>query len=212
MDTSCNRRPLSSAVALALILLFSLYILQTKGRQAAAAMDASSGPAEPAPQDDASGRVAFAAAYKVLMHPRCMNCHPRGDVPLQGDESRPHAQNIKRGSDGKGLYALKCANCHQSTNLPGAHLPPGNPNWHLPPAKTRMVFEGKTPTELARQLKDREQNGGKTLDQILRHVTEDKLVLWGWDPGEGRTTPPLSHVEFVGKMREWIEKGAPIPE
>jgi hypothetical protein len=166
-----------------------------------------------AEQNDAdTGRAAFLAAYKVFMHPRCMNCHPSGDVPLQGDDSRLHIQNVKRGPDGKGLYALKCANCHQLTNLPGENLPPGNPNWHLPPAKMRMVFQGKTPAELARLLKDPKQNGGRTLAQLLRHVSEDKLVLWGWDPGAGRTKPPLSHADFARKMRAWIDNGAPIPE
>ena len=146
------------------------------------------------------------------MHPRCMNCHPAGDVPLQGDESRLHAQNVKRGKDGKGLYALKCANCHQETNLPGKNMPPGNPNWHLPPAKMPMVFQGKSPAELARQLKDPKQNGGKTLAEIIEHVSGDKLVLWGWEPGNGRTKPPLTHAEFAAKMREWANKGAAIPE
>jgi hypothetical protein len=209
MDSSRKRHPLTSPVALALILVASLGLLHANRRQAASAAPIAAGPSG---QDDADARAAFLAAYKVFMHPRCLNCHPSGDVPLQGDDSRPHAQNVKRGADGKGLYALKCANCHQATNLPGAHLPPGNPNWHLPPAKTRMVFQGKTAAELARQLKDQEQNGGKTLAQILHHVSADKLVLWGWDPGAGRTTPPLSHAEFARKMRAWIEKGAPIPE
>jgi mono/diheme cytochrome c family protein len=169
-------------------------------------------PGAAAPKDDEASRAAFREAYKVLMHPRCMNCHPIGDVPLQGDDSRLHVQNVKRGPDGKGKYALKCANCHQEANLPGANMPPGNPNWHLPPPEMRMVFQGKTPGELARQLKDPKVNGGKTLEQILHHVGEDRLVLWGWDPGDGRTKPPLSHAEFVRKMREWVEKGAAVPE
>src|SRR5437868_794494 len=156
--------------------------------------------------DTAASRAAFLAAYPVFMHPRCMNCHPVGDIPLQGDDSHLHLQNVKRGPDGKGLYALKCANCHQDVNLGGANLPPGNPNWHLPPAKMRMVFQGKSPGELARQLKDPKQNGGKTLEQLIQHVSEDKLVLWGWDPGEGRTKPPLSHAEFARRFREWVDK------
>lgn len=163
-------------------------------------------------RDDAGARDAFLEAYKVFMHPRCMNCHPAGDAPLQGDDSRPHAQNVKRGPDGRGLYALKCANCHQAANLPGENMPPGNPSWHLPPPGMRMVFQGRTPGELARQLKNSKENGGKTLEQLLHHVAEDPLVLWGWDPGVGRTEPPLSHAEFVRKMREWIEKGAASPE
>jgi hypothetical protein len=162
-------------------------------------------------QDDAGAR-AFLEAYKVFMHPRCMNCHPSGDMPLQGDDSHPHAQNVKRGPDGKGLYALKCANCHQDANLPGENMPPGNPNWHLPKPEMPLVFQGKSPSELARQLKDPKQNGGKTMDQLLQHVSEDKLVLTGWDPGDGRTKPPLMHEEFVAKMRQWIEKGAAVPE
>ena len=68
------------------------------------------------------------------------------------------------------------------------------------------------PAELARQLKDPKLNGGKTLEQILHHVTEDGLVLAGWDPGDGRTKPPLSHAEFAKQMRIWIENGAPEPE
>ena len=163
-------------------------------------------------QDDAVARAAFLEAYKVFMHPRCMNCHPAGDVPLQGDDSHLHAQNVQRGKDGKGKYALKCANCHQYTNLPGENMPPGSPNWRLPPPEMRMVFQGKTAGELARQLKDPKQNGGKTLEQLLHHVSEDKLVLGGWEPGDGRTKPPLPYAEFVSKMREWVEKGAAAPE
>ena len=164
------------------------------------------------PRDEAVSRAAFLQTYQVLMHPRCMNCHPAGDAPLQGDDSHPHAQNVQRGPDGKGKYALKCANCHQHANLPGTNMPPGNPNWHLPPPEMRLVFQGKTPRELARQLKDPKQNGKKTLAELLHHVTEDKLVKGGWNPGDGRTKPPLTHAEFVGKMREWIENGAAEPE
>jgi hypothetical protein len=162
--------------------------------------------------DAAASRAAFLAAYPVFMHPRCMNCHPAGDVPLQGEDSHLHPQNVKRGRDGKGLYALKCRNCHQDKNLPGENMPPGHPEWHLPPATMPMVFQGKSPAALARQLKDTKQNGGKTLDEILHHVAADSLVLTAWNPGDGLARPPLNHAEFVRKMREWAEKGAAIPE
>ena len=181
-------------------------------RTSASAASARAKDVAPAQRDDAASRAAFLAAYPVFMHPRCMNCHPTGNAPLQGDDSHPHAQNVQRGHDGKGLYALKCANCHQSENLPGLNMPPGNPNWHMLPPETPMVFQGKTPAQLARQLKDPRQNGGKTIEQLLHHVTEDKLVLGGWDPGDGRTKPPQSHAEFAARMREWVEKGAAIPE
>ena len=43
-----------------------------------------------------AGRKAWGTMYKTLMSPRCMNCHPAGDAPLQTDVSRPHAMNISR--------------------------------------------------------------------------------------------------------------------
>lgn len=38
--------------------------------------------------------------------------------------------------------------------------------------------------------------------QIVEHVTADKLVLWGWNPGEGRTLPPMAHDEFARRFQE----------
>ncbi|HTE12226.1 MAG TPA: hypothetical protein VK645_14685 [Chitinophagaceae bacterium] len=162
-------------------------------------------------KDSIGSQKAFLAAYKVLMSPRCMNCHPKGDIPLQGDDSHLHTQGVKRGVDGKGVYALKCANCHQPQNSVGLNMPPGNPNWHLPPASMKMVFEGKSPKELAAQLKDPKRNGNKTMAQLIDHVTNDKLVLGGWNPGDGRTLPPSSHAAFAKSFKEWIDKGAYLP-
>jgi hypothetical protein len=142
---------------------------------------------------DSVGSVkAFMEVYKVLMSPRCMNCHPSGDVPLQGDNSQLHNGLPKRGKDGKGLYAMKCKNCHQSTNQEGLNKPPGHPNWHLPPANMKMVFQGRTANQLARQLVNPKTNGNKSLQQLMKHA-DDGLVKAGWNPGEGRTVPPLSH-------------------
>jgi hypothetical protein len=153
---------------------------------------------------------AFMEVYKVLMSPRCMNCHPSGDIPLQGDDSHLHTMLPRRGKDGKGVYAMKCSNCHQPTNLAGLNKPPGHPNWKLPPANMKMVFQGRTPTQLAKQLVNPKTNGNKTLKQLIEHA-DDGLVKAGWDPGEGRTVPPLSHDEFKKAWITWIKKGAYSP-
>lgn len=161
-------------------------------------------------KDSIASVKAFMDVYTVLMSPRCMNCHPAGDTPLQGDDSHLHTMAPKRGADGKGVLAMKCTNCHQPENTPGLHTPPGNPNWHLPPSDMKMVFQGKTPHELAKQLVDKNLNGHKDMKQLLDHA-HDSLVLSGWNPGEGRTLPPMSHKDFAKAWTTWIKKGAYAP-
>jgi hypothetical protein len=152
---------------------------------------------------------AFLAAYSVFMHPRCMNCHPSGDVPLVGDDSHLHELGVKRGPFGKGLYALKCSNCHQAEHVPGEHMPPGNDRWKLPSANQKMVFQGMTPAQLALHFKDNKYTGFHNFkEDLLHHVEFDPLVLNGWTYG---TPPPLNHTEFVARVKEWIDKGAVIP-
>jgi hypothetical protein len=163
-----------------------------------------------AAKDSIASVTAFMDVYKVLMSPRCMNCHPAGDVPLQGDDSHLHTMLPQRGKDGKGVYAMKCSNCHQPENLVGIHMPPGNPDWHLPPANMKMVFQGRTASQLARQLVNPKTNGNKTLQQLIEHA-DDGLVKAGWHPGEGRSLPPMTHEEFKKAWITWIEKGAYAP-
>ena len=166
---------------------------------------------EAAARDSVESVQAFASVYKVLMSPRCMNCHPAGDIPLQGDDSHIHGMFPKRGKDGKGLYALKCTNCHQPANVPGVHTPPGNPKWALPPADMKMVFQGKTARQLALQIMDYNRNGHKDKAKLLEHAT-DTLVKAGWNMGEGRKPPPLSYEEFLAAWNKWIEKGGYAPK
>jgi hypothetical protein len=161
--------------------------------------------------DSIQSVTAFGEVYKVLMSPRCMNCHPAGEVPLQGDDSHIHSMLPKRGKDGKGLYAMKCSNCHQPENTPGLHTPPGNPKWSLPPADMKMVFEGKSARELAIQIMDYKQNGHKSKAKLIEHA-RDTLVKAGWNMGEGRTLPPLSYDEFVVAWDNWINTGGFAPE
>ena len=161
-------------------------------------------------QDAEGAKKAFAEAAEVLFHPRCLNCHPSGDAPLIRDDSQTHMFNVKRGPEGKGAGAMNCSLCHGETNKPGGA--PGVANWHMPPENMPMVFQGLTPGQLCRQLKDPKQNGGRTGEQVIDHIDKDALVLWGWNPGEGRTTPKMSHKVFSAKMHEWVKKGAACPE
>ena len=162
-------------------------------------------------KDSLTSVAAFKQVYTVLMSPRCMNCHPSGDVPLQGEDSHAHTMFPKRGTDGKGIYAMKCSSCHQPTNTPGLHTPPGNPKWGLPPAGMKMVFQGRTASQLAKQIMDPKQNGNKDLKKLLEHA-DDTLVKAGWNPGEGRKLPPMSHAAFKKAWLAWLKNGAYAPD
>jgi hypothetical protein len=164
----------------------------------------------------ASGPLAaFETVRSVLQDPRCQNCHPPGDHPLQGDDSHGHTMNIQRGPDGHGLAGAQCATCHGKANPPdsyGPHQPPGVPtDWHLPRPEMTLVFVGRSPEALCEQLKDPARNGNLSLAALVKHVSSDPLVLWGWKPGFGRKPVPVPHAEFVAAFQRWVDAGAPCP-
>ncbi|MEZ4360416.1 MAG: hypothetical protein R3B48_09560 [Kofleriaceae bacterium] len=171
-------------------------------------------PALQAPQADdhtAAGARAFAQVARVLLSPRCRNCHPAGDAPLQGDDGHRHAMNITRASPEAGLA---CSTCHQEQNSEAVGVaggPPGAPHWGLPSRDTPMIFQGRSVPALCAQLKDPAQTGGRDLEALLEHVTNDPLVRWGWSPGGHRSSPPLSHAQFVEAFRVWVESGGACP-
>ena len=146
-------------------------------------------PAPPGPAR-ADPVASFEVVRAVLQSPRCVNCHPAGDAPLQGDDGHVHLQFVRRGPEGRGATGLACATCHARANPPdsyGAHMPPGvSTEWRLPPPEHKMVFAGLNSRMLCEQLKDPKRNGGKTMPALVHHVAGDPLVLWGWSPGFGR--------------------------
>jgi hypothetical protein len=163
-----------------------------------------------AQRDDAAAARAFESMVAVLRHPRCMNCHSNGDFPRHGDDNHRHTMNVRRGPDGHGFVAVKCSTCHQDQNLEGRHAPPGAPDWHLPSPEMPMIWEGLTDRQLCELFKDPKQNGNRNVDQIVEHMTTP-LVLWGWNPGEGRKPIPTPQAEFLSNVKGWASKGAACP-
>ncbi|HTZ67401.1 MAG TPA: PQQ-binding-like beta-propeller repeat protein [Roseiarcus sp.] len=162
------------------------------------------------------------------------------DYPRQGDDRHPHYYAVIRGDTfpfetaektgfvrpGQGTSYLLCGSCHGTRNDPVTGIPgaedsahPGQPFWVMAPAK--MTFE-KSPgvalsgPELCGHLKDKSMNGNRELADTLHHIATEFLVLWAWDPGkrpngETRTTPPVSHDDFVLDFGKWMNDGAPCP-
>ncbi len=157
---------------------------------------------------DERARALFQEASRVLLHPRCRNCHPDGDSPLQGDKGLLHDPPVARGADDRGVPGLLCESCHQDKNLELARVP-GAPNWHLSPRS--MAWAGRTLKSLCEQLKDPARNGSRTLLQIVEHSAHDPLIAWGWSPGALRTPAPGTQERFGALMAAWVKDGAACP-
>lgn len=170
---------------------------------------------QPAADDHESDAVAaFATVEKVFQHPRCVNCHIEGDAPLQGDDGIPHDMNVVRGPDGHGGAGQHCTDCHGDANLPasyGAEAPPGAPHWGLPPADQKMAWLGLSASELCVMIKDPQRNGDRDMDALVKHVSEDALVLWGWEPGGERTPVDVPFDKFVSDFKTWAAADGPCP-
>ena len=156
----------------------------------------------------------FDKMMAVLTHKRCVNCHPSGDQPRQGEDSHLHNFGVRRGPDNHGVAALRCNSCHQSENNAISGVP-GAPEWSLAPLK--MQWEGLSRVEIARSMLDPAVNGGRSVDELVHHLTEHELVLWAWEPGvdaagKPREKPPVPKDEYIQAVKEWAAAGAPIPE
>jgi hypothetical protein len=157
---------------------------------------------------DARSAAIFTELGKVLTHPRCVNCHPAGDRPRQGDESRLHQPPVARGVDGHGTETMRCSICHQNANFEPGRVP-GHPVWHLAPRE--MAWEGKSLAEICAQIKDPVRNGGRKVEDLIHHIGTDTLVGWAWAPGLGRTPAPGTQKEAGALVEAWIKTGAVCP-
>jgi hypothetical protein len=149
----------------------------------------------------ARSRALFAEAAKVIMSPRCVNCHPAGDRPTQGNDMHVHLPPVARGDDGGGVPGNTCAACHMERNVnlwPGHQVSfesiPGHPRWGLAPIE--MAWQGKSMSEICQQLKDPQRNGGRSLALLHDHLAGDDP----W-PGAGIRVSAASRCR--GRSRDW---------
>jgi hypothetical protein len=165
----------------------------------------------------ARSRALFGEAAKVLTSPRCMNCHPAGDRPTQGDNLHPHQPPITRGASDDGPPGTSCQACHMSRTVElfaGAVARyasiPGRPEWRLAPIE--MAWQGRTVGQICRQIKDKNRNGGRDLAMLQEHVAKDQeLVAYAWDPGKGRKPAPGTQRLAGALIQAWIDSGAECP-
>jgi hypothetical protein len=160
-------------------------------------------------------RAIFAEVAKVLTSPRCMNCHPAGDHPLQGNDHHAHQPAAARGPNDNGVPGLPCASCHTDRNftLPTGEASyrsiPGHQRWGLAPIG--MAWEGKSVGDICRQITDPARNGGRNLALLHDHIANDDLVGWAWHPGAGRQPAPGTQNQLGDLVQAWIDSGAECP-
>src|SRR4029079_10830412 len=155
-----------SAVPIVALMLMPATVVNSAGPQATLAS-----PESFAAISDTAARSAalFTEAGKVLTSPRCVNCHPAGDRPLQGETGRLHQPPVERGVDGLGTVSMRCSNCHKDKNFDPAGVP-GNPHWHLAPRE--MAWQGKTVGEICTQIKDPARHSGRPLQPHLAPLSQ----------------------------------------
>lgn len=147
----------------------------------------------------------FKVILSVLKSPRCINCHPTGDVPLQGDDQHLHRSGVVRGVDNNGGIIQKCGTCHHQENNAYARVP-GAPKWHLAPRS--MGWVGLTDEQIGEALMNKSKNGGRDAAALVKHMGFDSLVMWGWNPGAGRTPVPIPLDQFRIVLNDWLQTGA----
>ncbi len=190
----------------------------------AAWLAASPGSAEQSAKRNASdnprevGLAAWQQIYSVMSHPRCINCHTAGNYPQQGDDRHRHFFNVVRGPEGKGVPALQCATCHQSSNADSTGVP-GAEGWHLAPLTMRWqdANDKALPSSaVCRTVTDRSKNGGLDGAGLVKHH-QTELVKWAWQPGlrndgTARSVPPISYEQFMAATQDWVQAGMPCPQ
>ena len=159
-------------------------------------------------------RALFTEAAKVIMNPRCMNCHPAGDHPTQGNDMHAHQPPAYRGDGGVGVAGAHCSACHTEKNFTlheGAAYAsiPGNPRWGVAPIE--MAWQGKSMGDICRQIKDPNRNGGRDLKLVHEHMASDDVVAWAWNPGEGREPAPGTQQMLGQLIQAWVDTGARCP-
>lgn len=154
----------------------------------------------------------FLELSRVLLHPRCANCHPPDQTPRQGDGGLIHDPPVLRGPGDRGVVGMQCASCHQDRNLSLARVP-GAPDWRAAPLS--MAWFGKSPAEVCTQLvtaaRSASSSSKSSFPKVREHLAHDKFVAWGFAPGADRRAAPGTQEEVVALFDAWVASGALCP-
>ena len=159
-----------------------------------------------------SDQEARSAAYftelgKVLTYPRCLNCHPAGDRPRQGDMARLHQPPVERGR-----RRLRPSGAALSDLPSGSELREGarKPDLASRAARNGLGRQDAEPDLRPDQGPRAERH--RSLETLVEHIGEDHLVGWAWAPGPGRQSAPGTQKEAGALVAAWVQTGAACPK
>ena len=75
-----------------------------------------------------------------------------------------------------------------------------------------MAWFGLSDVQIAEALTNKSKNGGRDTKALVEHLSKDSLVLWAWNPGKGRTPPPVPLDQFRKAVEDWANNGAFVPK
>ena len=164
----------------------------------------------------ARSRALFTEAAKVIMNPRCMNCHPASDRPTQGNDMHPHCPRSRAAPTAAACPATPAA---PATWTATSRFSPASRRlskacrdiragaWR----RSRWRGRASRRERSARQIKDPQRNGGRDLALLHEHLAHDDLVGWAWKPGPGRDPVPGTQERLGELVEAWIDSGAACP-
>ena len=144
---------------------------------------ASTSPVSAAQADKAEGEKLYMEIHRVLDASALPQLPSRRAIRRsRATSARLHVPPITRGPKDHGPPGLQCAACHQTKNYRRERR--SGRAQLAPRAALAGVGRQDARASSAASLLDRRTNGNKSLAEIVKHLTEDELVAWGWDPGK----------------------------
>lgn len=177
-------------------------------------------------QTGTRGSDSFAPVYRVVMSPRCRNCHTtEGQGPQIGERGMPHPFLVNNHTQLAGI-GMGCNSCHAPRSA--SHSPQ-----HARPPHSRSVDEWREPggfkvpgvskqrftipasisaAALCGKMKDVALAWQRANVDVIEFIEHDQLIEQAWQSNTGRTLPCGSHQGFITAFRTWHTKRMPCPQ
>ena len=160
-------------------------------------------------------RALFNEVAKVVTHPRCMNCHPAGEHPTQGNDQHEHMPPTCAARPASASPGVLLGLPHREELHAGRHRRDATRAFRAIRAgssrRSRWRGRASRSARSASSSRTRSATAARSLALLHEHFAKDDLVAWGWAPGEGREPAPGTQQQLGELAQAWIDTGAECP-